>query len=543
MRSGISKPATDEKILQFPDERLQPCIVELLLHYMRSFSLFLLILLVFNDAGLGVEVGARIKPVEVITLDGRSLTMTNYSERRGTVIVFMSARDGAGQPETQTISDLSSRYRLRGVLFVGVFPNEAESPDEIRRFAQRQTLLFPVYRDVGRKAVQEFGATVTPEAFLLDSSGVVIYHGNIGNTNGGGLAEALSAFSSGKTPGATFVPAKGAPVGQAQLARQVSDPFASVAFSSELLFEKIPDVPAHHCSTIAEAGNGDLVVVWYGGSYESSDDQALFLSRRKKGSRDWSAPKSLIRDSLRPPGNAVVFPTGKHRLCIVWARMEASRPLRRGGGWGETRLLYRISEDDGFTWSKDELFLGGVWDGLRNAPIVLTNGRILLPLGRSFASTKDGGRTWEHLGTVGSGGQPTLIERADHSLLTLLRKGPRILESESRDGGLTWSQPVAIALKNPNSGIAMRRLQNGHAVLVFNDSETSRTPLSIARSLDEGKTWEIPLALESNPGEYSYPCVVQDSAGRLHITYTFRRYTIKHVELDENWLNHLHRPN
>ena len=89
----------------------------------------------------------------------------------------------------------------------------------------------------------------------------------------------------------------------------------------------------------------------------------------------------------------------------------------------------------------------------------------------------------------------------------------------------------------------MTHLRNGHLVLVFNDSETDRTPLSIARSLDEGRTWETPLVLESNPGEYSYPCVIQTSDGRIQATYTFRRYTIKHVELDENWLVHLDRPN
>ena len=310
-----------------------------------------------------------------------------------------------------------------------------------------------------------------------------------------------------------------------------------------MIFEKIPDAPAHHCSTIAEAGNGDLLVVWYGGSYESADDQALFLSRRKKGERSWIKPEVLIRDSAQPPGNAVVFRAGGNRLCIVWARMEASRPLRRGGGWGQTRLLYRTSEDHGVTWSKDELFLGGVLDGLRNVPITLASGELLLPMGRGFARTTDRGQTWEQLGAVSSGGQPTVIQRADGSLLTLLRKGPRILQSESRDGGRSWSPAVATGLKNSDAGIAMTRLTNGHLLLVFNDSATARTPLSIARSLDEGRTWEPPLALESTPGEYSYPCVTQSSDGRIHITYTFRRYTIKHVELDENWLAHLERPN
>jgi predicted neuraminidase len=223
--------------------------------------------------------------------------------------------------------------------------------------------------------------------------------------------------------------------------------------------------------------------------------------------------------------------------------MEASRPLRRGGGWGETRLFFRTSNDHGHTWSKDEPFLGGLREGLRNVPITLVNGELLLPLGHRFARSTDRGGTWEQLGDVSSGGQPTVIQRADGSLLTLLRNGPHILQAESRDGGRDWSAAVATELKNPDAGIAMTRLRNGHLVLVFNDSSTARTPLSIARSLDEGRTWLPPLALESNPGEYSYPCVIQTANGHIHVTYTFRRYTIKHVELNENWLTHLSRPN
>jgi len=40
---------------------------------------------------------------------------------------------------------------------------------------------------------------------------------------------------------------------------------------------------AYHCSTLTEAANGDLLCLWYGGSYEASDDQKLFLARKKKG--------------------------------------------------------------------------------------------------------------------------------------------------------------------------------------------------------------------------------------------------------------------
>ena len=490
-----------------------------------------------------LEIGDRVGPVELLTLDGRSLTMTNYAERRGTVVLFLSARSPAAKPETQTLSELSSRLRQRGVLFVGIFSNAEETGDEVRRFGQRAGLLFPIYRDPEQKAARQFGAKFTPEAYLLDANGALVYHGAIGSTNEAGLVRSLSEFLEGQPVKVSHVPATGTPIGQPQPKRAGDDPFGSVAFSSELIFEKIADAPAHHCSTITEAGNGDLLVVWYGGSYESADDQALFLSRRKKGARGWSKPEVLIRDSAQPPGNAVVFRAGAKRLGIVWARMEAARPLRRGGGWGQTRLFYRMSKDHGVTWSKDEPFLGGVHEGLRNVPITLTSGELLLPLAHSFARTKDDGRTWERMGSVNAGGQPTVIERADGSLLTLLRKGPRILQTESRDGGRTWSPAVETGLRNPDAGIAMTRLRNGHLVLIFNDSGMARTPLNIARSLDEGRTWESPLALESNPGEYSYPCVIQAADDKIHITYTFRRYTIKHVELDENWLTHLERPN
>jgi predicted neuraminidase len=173
-------------------------------------------------------------------------------------------------------------------------------------------------------------------------------------------------------------------------------------------------------------------------------------------------------------------------------------------------------------------------------------GETPLPLsGRpSFlVKTKDRGATWEKVGEIPEGSQPTIVQRTDGSLLAYLRSDPFILESESNDGGKTWTDPKQTNLHCPGAGIAMTRLANGNLVLVHNDSPTERSPLSIRRSTNEGKTWSDPLHLESNPGEYSYPCVLQTSDGRIHVTYTFRRYSIKHVEMNEDWLIHMDRPN
>jgi predicted neuraminidase len=213
--------------------------------------------------------------------------------------------------------------------------------------------------------------------------------------------------------------------------------------------------------------------------------------------------------------------------------------------------MSRISTDNGMTWSEDRVFEDRLGWLPRNVPITLRSGELLLPLsgrvGESYGSfllkTSDNGTTWEPSGVIQGGSQPTVVERSDGSLFVMMRRRRRITQSESTDGGRTWSDAKQSELKNPDAGIAMTRLRNGHLVLVFNDSAMARTPLSIVRSIDEGKTWETPMKLEANPGEYSYPSVIQTSDGKIHVTYTYRRYAIKHVELDEGWLTHLDRPN
>ncbi|NUM56937.1 MAG: exo-alpha-sialidase [Candidatus Hydrogenedentes bacterium] len=500
---------------------------------------------------MALSIGDAVGPVSFESLDGYPRTMDNYADRRGTVVVFLSARCDATATAYDTFNALHEEYRQNEVLFVGISSNPAESGDELRTFTQNKGCRFPIYRDPTRRAAKQFGATVTPEFFLIDGKGTLVYHGAVGNETDG-LQPAIVALLSNETVKTTTTPVAGTPIDKPGPQRDIPDPYGTISFSSELIFTRIPNVAVHHCSTIAEAPNGDMLCLWYAGSYESSDDQALYLARLPKGQRIWTAPERIVWNPEAPPGNAVVFTGPDKRVWIIWGRMEGSRPTRRGSGWSQCRLMVRTSNDNGRTWTADEEMPNSFAWLPRNAPFTMKDGRFVLPTSGHVDSVYAGFllvlesdmRNWKRVGLMPGGEQPTVIQRDNGELLSLMRGHPRIKQSVSSDGGVTWTTPRDTDLKCPDSGIAMTKLKSGRVLLAYNDTgEWDRTPFNVIQSTDDGQTWGEMKVIEQDWGEFSYPCIVQSSDGMVHLTYTYRRFSIKHVTFDEGWLVTKERPN
>ena len=140
--------------------------------------------------------------------------------------------------------------------------------------------------------------------------------------------------------------------------------------------------------------------------------------------------------------------------------------------------------------------------------------------------------------------QPCILKHGPDTLQALCRsKENYIVGSWSYDAGKSWSELKALELPNPNSGIDAVTLKNGLHVLVYNHSMKEegkwggpRTPLNVSLSAD-GINWEMVMALENQPGEFSYPAIIQASSGNIHIVYTWKRDKIKHVVLDPEKLD------
>jgi len=152
--------------------------------------------------------------------------------------------------------------------------------------------------------------------------------------------------------------------------------------------------------------------------------------------------------------------------------------------------------------------------------------------------TKDPAGDWARTEPLNDGVQigaiqPTILRHADGALQILCRSRGigKILSATSRDDGKSWSKLEPIGLPNPNSGIDATTLSDGRHLLIYNHTAKGRSPLNLALSTD-GKEWSAAAVLEREPGEYSYPAIMQSADGKVHLTYTWKRTRVRHVVVD-----------
>ncbi|HEY1188611.1 MAG TPA: sialidase family protein [Gemmata sp.] len=301
------------------------------------------------------------------------------------------------------------------------------------------------------------------------------------------------------------------------------------------IFEKAP-FPSCHASTLVEREAGKLMAAWFGGKAEGAKDVEIWASTFN--GKTWSKPEVLGTEPGQPCWNPVLFKTAKGTL-FLWYK-AGPKPDNWTG-------YVRTSADSGKTWSKPEMMPSTHVGPVRAKPIQLTNGTILA--GTSWESYRnwvpfvdrsaDEGKTWKRSNPFPVPGrfnqiQPTLFETKDGRIVALMRSSnPRaICRAESKDGGATFSAAEETNLANPSAGIDCVKTAAGDVFLIYNPNAILRTPISLARSADDGKTWKKVADLETEPGEYSYPAIIESSAGTLEITYTWKRTHIKHQSFD-----------
>jgi predicted neuraminidase len=293
-----------------------------------------------------------------------------------------------------------------------------------------------------------------------------------------------------------------------------------------------------------------------------------------------------------PDCNPVLFLNKNNKLFLVWIAVQANR-------WESSILRFRTSTDydtdgapnwdwqdnillkpgDEFArevkskfdelpenhagWAEyapqyDDMIIEASKDARKRSigwmtrikPLILEDGKILLPLysdGYNFslvAISEDDGESWRpSLPIVGRGPiQPALIQKHNGDIVAYMRDSgdppPRVHRSISKDNGESWSASEKTDIPNTAS-VETLKLQDGKWAFFGNDITDGRYRMSLYISDDEGETWNWKVRIEDHErdaGSFSYPSLLQDEDGLLHMTYSYRtsetEKSIRYVVVD-----------
>lgn len=128
--------------------------------------------------GQEFKLGSKVADFDVQDLSGQTHA---FSTLKGavTVVTFISVQCPVSNAYNDRMNALYTDYSARGVKFIFVNANRTEPASAVAEHAKAVGFAFPVYMDAGNHLADSFNAQVTPESYVIDSTGKLRYRGSI----------------------------------------------------------------------------------------------------------------------------------------------------------------------------------------------------------------------------------------------------------------------------------------------------------------------------------------------------------------------------
>jgi len=127
------------------------------------------------------------------------------SKGRAVVVIFDATRCPYAKGYKERVAAMGKEYAAKGITFVTINSNRTEPAAEVAEDAAKNGFSFPVLKDEGNRVADLYGAQKTPEVYVLDPKGTLLYRGRIDETHDDpknvkspDLRNALEAILSGK---------------------------------------------------------------------------------------------------------------------------------------------------------------------------------------------------------------------------------------------------------------------------------------------------------------------------------------------------------
>ena len=157
-----------------------------------------------NDIPAAPAIGATVDDFMLPDVDGTSRSLASLKGKNGTVLIFIAVQCPVSNAYNERMEQLAQDFKAKGINVIGINSNSTDDAAAVKAHAVEHKFSFVILKDAGNKIADRFGAKVTPEAYLLDASNKLVYHGRIDNSkdpagvNSSELRDAMNLTLAGK---------------------------------------------------------------------------------------------------------------------------------------------------------------------------------------------------------------------------------------------------------------------------------------------------------------------------------------------------------
>ena len=204
----------------------------------KRITLLLTLVLILPSFGVAQsQVGTTVKPFELEDFEQQKWQLEPSD--KFTVVVFLGVECPLVKLYASRLNQIGEDFSSN-VQIVGVNSNQQDSIAELQHFARKFKLQFPLLKDPGNRVADSFGASRTPEVFVLDGKLKIVYQGAIDDqyhygvqkraVNEEYLRDALTAITTEKTIDQDYTEPVGCIIGRKKLA----DSNSNVTYSNQI---------------------------------------------------------------------------------------------------------------------------------------------------------------------------------------------------------------------------------------------------------------------------------------------------------------------
>ncbi|MDM7461282.1 MAG: redoxin domain-containing protein, partial [bacterium] len=134
---------------------------------------------VITEAPRSGAINRRVSDLEFTDLQGRTYRLSQLTQRAPVVFVFTATKCPAAQRYTVRVNQMYETYRKRGVQLFLVYPNYDDTREAVEQHRREYGLKPPAVHDPDGAIARALGATMTPQAVLIDKKMLLRYRGAI----------------------------------------------------------------------------------------------------------------------------------------------------------------------------------------------------------------------------------------------------------------------------------------------------------------------------------------------------------------------------